>query len=295
MDATDVDVIYRKLKNKIETSKDIKDGEVKDYSKIKNEDGLDDKTTKPLPKDATPEDKLKAEMDKQLDKTNPLKQDAKPMVDKANEAVKYQSDAANLLTRTHNAQIRAATDVATKETQKQFDDGAKSLSEKFRNFMSSMGNAISNKWDEAKESMGLSNNQASESNGGGFFGAIGDVISKGVGAISGKTKDIQLGVYKAFRNAGLSDEQAKIITAEVGRENDYLSKYVFGSHSDPANGKFNLGMLSWQGDRGKKLYELLERNGLIKGNKMVEDQKTLNAQAAFAVNEIRTISSYKPT
>lgn len=295
MDATDVDVIYRKLKNKIETSKDIKDGEVKDYSKIKNEDGLDDKVSKPLPKDATPEDKLKAEMDKQLDKTNPLKQDAKTMVDKANQAVKYQTDAANLLTKTHNAQIRAATDAATKETQKQFDDGAKTLGEKFKNFMSSMGNSISNGWDAAKESMGLSNNQASESNGGGFFGAIGDVISKGAGAISGKTKDIQLGVYKAFRNAGLSDAQAKIITAEVGRENDYLSKYVFGSHSDPANGKFNLGMLSWQGDRGKKLYELLERNGLIKGNKMVEDQKTLNAQAAFAVNEIRTISSYKPT
>lgn len=295
MDATDVDVIYRKLKNKIETSKDIKDGEVKDYSKIKNEDGLEDKTAKPLSKNATAEDKLKAEMDKQLDKTNPLKQDAKSMVDKANEAVKYQSDAANLLTRTHNAQIRAATDVATKETQKQFDDGAKTLGEKFRNFMSSMGNSISNGWDAAKESMGLSNNQASESNGGGFFGAIGDVISKGAGAISGKTKDIQLGVYKAFRNAGLSDAQAKIITAEVGRENDYLSKYVFGSHSDPANGKFNLGMLSWQGDRGKKLYELLEKNGLIKDNKMVEDQKTLNAQAAFAVNEIRTISSYKPT
>lgn len=295
MDATDVDVIYRKLKNKIETSKDIKDGEVKDYSKIKNEDGLDDKTAKPLPKDATPEDKLKAEMDKQLDKTNPLKQDAKSMVDKANEVVKYQSDAANLLTKTHNAQIRAATDVATKETQKQFDDGAKSLSEKFRNFMSSMSNAISSKWDQAKENVGLSNNQASESNGGGLFGAIGDVINKGAGAITGKTKEIQLGVYKAFRNAGLSDGQAKIITAEVGRENDYLAKYVFGSHSDPANGKYNLGMLSWQGDRGKKLYDMLAKNGLIKGNQMVQDQKTLNAQAAFAVNEIRTNASYKPT
>lgn len=101
---------------------------------IKNEDGLEDKTAKPLSKNATAEDKLKAEMDKQLDKTNPLKQDAKTMVDKANEAVTRgaTTDVANLLTKTHNAQIRSATEQATKETEKQFEKSSTSLMDKLK-------------------------------------------------------------------------------------------------------------------------------------------------------------------
>lgn len=144
MDATDVDVIYRQIKNQIETSKDIKDGEVKDYSADKNADGLENKIAKPLPKNASHEDKLKHEMDKQLDQTatNKTRTDAKTMVDKANEAVKYQADAANILTKTHNAQIRAATEVATKETEKQFDKSSTSLMDKLKSGLASINNVI---------------------------------------------------------------------------------------------------------------------------------------------------------
>lgn len=102
-------------------------------------------------------------------------------------------------------------------------------------------------------------------------------------------------VYKAWLSAGLSDNQARIITAEVGRENDYQSRYLWGGHNDPANGKYNLGMISWQQDRGENLYKYLNARGFIKNGQIVKSQEALNAQAAFAVNEMRTNSRYQRT
>lgn len=98
----------------------------------------------------------------------------------------------------------------------------------------------------------------------------------------------QMMVYKAFKTAGLSDKQARIITAEVGRENDYQSKYLFGGHSDPKNNKYNLGMISWQKERGEALHDYLKELGLIQNGQIVKTQEALNAQAMFALKEITT-------
>lgn len=98
----------------------------------------------------------------------------------------------------------------------------------------------------------------------------------------------QMMVYKAWRSAGLSDNQARIITAEVGRENDYQSKFLFGGHSDPKNNKYNLGMISWQQERGKELNDYLKELGLIQNGQIVKTQEALNAQAMFALKEITT-------
>ncbi len=98
----------------------------------------------------------------------------------------------------------------------------------------------------------------------------------------------QMMVYKAWRSAGLSDNQARIITAEVGRENDYQSKYLFGGHSDPKNKKYNLGMISWQKERGEALHKHLKDLGLIQNGQIVKTQEALNAQAMFALKEITT-------
>lgn len=111
----------------------------------------------------------------------------------------------------------------------------------------------------------------------------------------GKTDSNQMMVYKAWRNAGLSDNQARIITAEVGREGDYQSKYLFGGHIDPKNGRYNLGMISWQKERGKELYNYLNRMGLIKGGKIVKSQEALNAQAMFGVKEMTTNPRFSKT
>ncbi len=221
MDATDVDVIYRKLKNKIETSKDIKDGEVKDYSKIKNEDGLDDKTAKPLPKNASHEDKLKHEMDKQLDQTaaNKTRTDAKTMVDKANEAVKYQADAANILTKTHNAQIRSATDQATKESESLFSKAMTSLQDKFTNFLSASRTAASKIFSGTA---------------GGFVDGVGDaagVVTGGLGnsvfsggqavldKLRGSNKDAEKNLVQLAMKSGVTDpKEITMLLAQASHE-----------------------------------------------------------------------------
>ena len=105
----------------------------------------------------------------------------------------------------------------------------------------------------------------------------------------------QMMVYKAWRSAGLSDNQARIITAEVGRENDYQSKYLFGGHSDPKNNKYNLGMISWQKERGEALHDYLKELGLIQNGQIVKTQEALNAQAMFALKEITTNSRFDRT
>tara|TARA_R110000765_G_scaffold139653_1_gene239906 strand:- start:8809 stop:12045 length:3237 start_codon:yes stop_codon:yes gene_type:complete len=105
----------------------------------------------------------------------------------------------------------------------------------------------------------------------------------------------QMMVYKAFKTAGLSDNQARIITAEVGRENDYQSQYLFGGHSDPKNNKYNLGMISWQKERGKALNDYLKELGLIQNGQIVKTQEALNAQAMFALKEMTTNSRFDRT
>lgn len=114
--------------------------------------------------------------------------------------------------------------------------------------------------------------------------------------LTGKTKDNQLMVYKAFRTAGLSDNQAKILTAEVGRENDYQSKYLWGGHVDANNGAQNLGMISWQKGRATALSKRLRAKGLIDSNgNMVKSQEALNEQARYLVDEINNNKDYART
>lgn len=110
-----------------------------------------------------------------------------------------------------------------------------------------------------------------------------------------KEKDYQLMVYQAFKNAGLSDNQSFALTAEVGRENEYNTKYLFGGHIDASNKKQNLGMISWQGSRRDELLKYLNQAGVIKNGKIEHTQQALDAQARFLVKEIMEKSAYKTT
>lgn len=99
-------------------------------------------------------------------------------------------------------------------------------------------------------------------------------------------------VYRAFRNNGLTHNQALAITAEVGRENGFQAKYIFGGHIDPAGAKGggkiqNTGFLSWNGNRGVALRQQLQKAGVIQNGIMARTQATLNAQARFAVQEMK--------
>lgn len=101
-------------------------------------------------------------------------------------------------------------------------------------------------------------------------------------------------VYQAMLNNGLSPQQARAFTAEVGRENDFQSKYLFGEHWDSS--RDNVGIISWNQGRRDKLYTFLKSNGIqVKGKQIEQTQKALDAQVAFALQEMRTDSSYKKT
>jgi len=104
---------------------------------------------------------------------------------------------------------------------------------------------------------------------------------------------LNVAVYKAYRNAGLSHSQALGITAEVGRENSFRADILFGNHTDPAassNGKKirNLGMLSWNQGRDNMLEGFLKQNGVMKNGVMEQTQANLNAQARFSVREMKS-------
>lgn len=102
-------------------------------------------------------------------------------------------------------------------------------------------------------------------------------------------------VLQAFKNAGLSDNQARILGAEVGRENSFQDKYLWGYHRDPANNKVNIGIISWQDTRGEGVARALRAAGLIQNGKIVKGQASLDVMAKYLVNEIRTKPEYSQT
>lgn len=104
--------------------------------------------------------------------------------------------------------------------------------------------------------------------------------------------------YQAFLNAGMSPNQARAITAEVGRENDFNPSFVFGQHTD-ANRKVsapNIGFISWNGARREALIKDLSRQGLLNSDGTIKrGQQSLDAMARFVVQEIRTNPAYAKT
>lgn len=219
MDATDVDVIYRKLKNKIETAKDIKDGEVKDLSKVKNEDGLDQPTAKPLPKDATSEDKLKHQLDKQLDGMTPAQTDAKSMVDKANAAVKYQADAATLLTKAHNAEIKTATEQATKDSESLFSKAISGLQEKFTNFLSASRTAASKIFSGTAGGLVDGLGDAAGIATGSFGNSIFSGGQAALDSLKGSNKDAEKNLVSLAMKSGVTDpKEITMLLAQASHE-----------------------------------------------------------------------------
>ena len=102
-------------------------------------------------------------------------------------------------------------------------------------------------------------------------------------------------VLQALKNAGLNDNQARILGAEIGRENAFQDKHLWGYHSDPKNGASNIGIISWQGSRGKGVEQALRNAGLIQNGKIVKGQQSLDVMAKYLVNEIRTNPAYAKT
>lgn len=114
---------------------------------------------------------------------------------------------------------------------------------------------------------------------------------------SGSGKGWGAGVYSAFAKQGLSRKQALAMTAEVGRENDFNPATLFGSHTDLAkradgSSITNTGFFSWEDDRAEALKKHLQMRGVWKNGKIEMSQRALDAQAEFAVLEMKS-SRYK--
>lgn len=119
-------------------------------------------------------------------------------------------------------------------------------------------------------------------------------LTSNASSLNKSQKEYQWMVFQAFKNAGFSDNQALALTAEVGRENDYKERHLFGVHGDPANGKVNQGFFSWQGSRREKLFQQMARAGLVDAKQnFIPGQESLNQMALFAKQEMET--SYKKT
>lgn len=102
-------------------------------------------------------------------------------------------------------------------------------------------------------------------------------------------------VLQALKNAGLSDNQARILGAEIGRENAFQDKHLWGYHTDAANGKKNIGIISWQKERATAVENRLRQAGLIQNGKIVKGQQSLDVMAKYLVDEIRTDPKYAAT
>ena len=102
-------------------------------------------------------------------------------------------------------------------------------------------------------------------------------------------------VLQALKNAGLNDNQARILGAEIGRENAFQDKYLWGYHIDAANRKKNIGIISWQKERATAVENRLRQAGLMKGNTIIKGQASLDVMAKYLVDEIRTNPDYAQT
>lgn len=109
-------------------------------------------------------------------------------------------------------------------------------------------------------------------------------------------QDIAADVYRAFRDAGFSDQQSQALTAEINRENSLRPEFLFGAHTDPANQARNVGMLSFQGDRAPAVLGFLQERGLADdaGN-ITPGYESLQAQAEFIRQEMETNPAYAET
>ena len=268
----DVNVLFTKIGMAIKLLPDDVNTKVK---KEANKDGIGgDVMPKPLKKDAPADKKVENEEVKLANKeTKKLNTNAntKETVD----AVKYQAKQMEAIAALHNESIRKETDKTIADSDQRIE------------------------LQKSKEK--TEQKKYGGSGGQGTMGAIGDSIryaltnkvsqemtTNETAKMAGGQKERQVQVYEAFIAAGFSENQSRALTAEVGRENSYSDKELFGSHVDPKSKVVNTGMISWNDTRRAKLLSFLGARGLVDGQGNIQkSQEGLNGQAEFIMDEMK--------
>lgn len=129
--------------------------------------------------------------------------------------------------------------------------------------------------------------------GGGINGMINgsaptpNALAQGHDNLHSTRKNNMMTVYQSLVKAGMNDNQARIMTAEIGRENSFGNN-LWKAHNDPHKG-VNVGMMSWQGSRGKNLLKFMGERGLLNPDGSIQrSQKAIDAQAEFIMQEMRS-------
>ena len=128
--------------------------------------------------------------------------------------------------------------------------------------------------------------------GGGGGGKMGSPVdysnlkSGDISTMAGKSAVL----YDEYRNLGYTDEGAKRLIAEIGREGGMDNKNLFGTHTDPSAKIPNTGMFSWNQDRRTALIDQAKKAGVWDETKgqIKETAEGLRFQARFSANEIKT-------
>lgn len=121
--------------------------------------------------------------------------------------------------------------------------------------------------------------------GGGEFSPLDyeNLESGNISSMAGKAQVL----YDEFRNIGYTDEAAKRLIAEIGREGGFSNKNLFGTHTDPAAGITNQGMISWNQTRRDALLKAAKSAGVLDSNgNLKQTAEALRFQARFLANEV---------
>lgn len=105
------------------------------------------------------------------------------------------------------------------------------------------------------------------------------------GKFKGKFSSNQQAFYDSLVKGGLSHNQALATMMNVQAENDFMNKYLFGSHRDGQKRAY--GALSWQGGREIPLINSLKKEGLISNGAIVNSPRVMELQAQHFLNELR--------
>lgn len=108
------------------------------------------------------------------------------------------------------------------------------------------------------------------------------------GFVDGKPVDVV--IFEEFAKLGFSQQQAEALTAEVGRENDFDLKEIFGFHGETArSGISNLGMFSWNQGRDKQLQKLAKERGVLNADGTIQRSRAgIAVQAEFVKQEMQS-------
>ena len=88
-----------------------------------------------------------------------------------------------------------------------------------------------------------------------------------------------------FARLGYNDQARLSILGDVGRENNWNRSIIFKGHSDPKNRAHNRGIISWQGQRRKKLDSYLKQQGLLGRG----DDAELRGRSRFMHSELQEV------